>query len=671
MPPGGLLDLLSVGAVVLDGAGRIVLWSPQAEEVFGYTAQEALGRPAAPLLLDQRHQDMATQLFTDVMDTGASWAGAFPIRRKDGSTRLVEFRNMRLLDDRGDVYALGIAADQRLLRRVETRLALYQQLVFQSPIGLALLDQDLRYLRVNPALERINGVPAADHIGRRPRDILTFLDVEAIEASLKQVLATGEPIIDRKVVSRTAVDPDHDRAWSVSFYRLEGAQGQILGVANSVVDITPRHRAQIEAERGRRRLALIAAASTSVGTTLDVGRTAQELADAAVPEPADIAAVDILDSALELRPSTDNGEGPRRFRAMGLATAYPTEAADAADPIGLPASYHADRLVTRCVRTREPVLVPRLTRADLPRIARDERAAQRLADAGVHSYLAVPLTAHNHVLGTLALARARTQPPFDEDDVVLAGELAARAAIAIDNARWHQSVRNSAETLQRSLLPDPPPPLHGLDVASHYQPAQATSAVGGDWYDVIPLDHDRTALVIGDVMGHGIDAAAAMGRLRTATQAYADLSMSPDQVLHHLDQTTVKLETHLATCVYAVYDPHNHTLRISNAGHMPPVLIREGRRPRLLHLPTGAPLGVGGVEYRTIELPLSPHDRLVLYTDGLVETRHHLIDDRLELLLRLLEDSSAPSSATCTRLVDTLRDGDAMDDIALLIARAL
>ncbi|MCX3062891.1 SpoIIE family protein phosphatase [Streptomyces beihaiensis] len=669
-PPGGLLDLLSVCAVVVDSTGRIVLWSPQAEDVFGYTAQEALGEYAAPLLLHRRHQEAAARLFSEVMSTGTGWAGAFPIRHKDGRTRLVEFRNMRLLDDRGDVYALGIAADQPTLQRVETGLALSQQLITQSPIGLALLDQDLRYLLVNPALERINGLSAAEHIGHHPRDILTFLgDVDAIEATLREVLTTGVPVIDRNVVGRTPADPDHDHAWSVSYYRLEGAQGQVMGVANSVVDITPRHLARTEAERGRRRLDLIARASATVGTTLDVERTAQELADAVVPVLADVAAVDILDSALELR-SGDEGDGPRRFRAMGLATAYPTEAADAVDPIGHLASYHADRLITRCVRTAAPVLVPEVTDSDLPRVARDEDAAKRLATAGVHSYLAVPLTARDEVLGTLALARARTQAAFDQDDVLLARELAARAAIAIDNARWHQSVRSSAETLQRSLLPNPPPPLHGLDVCSRYQPAQASSAVGGDWYDVIPLDGERTALVVGDVMGHGIDAAAAMGRLRTATLAYSDLAMAPDEVLHHLDKTTAKLEPHIATCVYAVYDPHHHTLRISNAGHMPPVLIPHGHPPRLLNLPTGAPLGVGGVEYRTTDLALNPHDRLVLYTDGLVETRNHPIDDRLDLLLRLLTEHSHPTEATCTHLLETLRDGDTFDDIALLIAQA-
>lgn len=191
-PPGGLLDLLSVAAVVLDAAGRIVFWSPQADEVFGYTAEEALGQYAARLLVHEEQRDVVVGLFAEVMGTGESWAGAFPIRHKDGSTRLVEFRNMRLVDDLGDIYALGIAADQSTLQRVETDLALSQRLVSQAPIGIALLDTDLRYVLVNPELERINGVPAADHLGRYPHDILTSLDVESIESAMRRVLA-GTP----------------------------------------------------------------------------------------------------------------------------------------------------------------------------------------------------------------------------------------------------------------------------------------------------------------------------------------------------------------------------------------------------------------------------------------------------------------------------------------------
>ncbi|KPI14632.1 putative PAS/PAC sensor protein, partial [Actinobacteria bacterium OK006] len=224
----GLLDLLSVAAVLLDAEGRIVLWSPQAEELFGYTSQEALGQYAARLLVDDQHVELMIRLFSEVMRTGQGWAGAFPVRHKDGSTRLVEFRNMRLLDDRGDFYALGIATDEAALRQVERDLALSTRLVSQSPIGLAVLDTDLRYVAVNPALAQINGVRAEDHLGRPVREALPFLDVDPIEAALLHVLTSGEPLIDQHSVGRTPADPDNDHAWSASYYRLDGPGGRGL-----------------------------------------------------------------------------------------------------------------------------------------------------------------------------------------------------------------------------------------------------------------------------------------------------------------------------------------------------------------------------------------------------------------------------------------------------------
>ncbi|MFE0191073.1 SpoIIE family protein phosphatase [Streptomyces sp. NPDC058989] len=666
--PSGLLDLLGVAAVLLDAEGRIVLWSPQAEELFGYTAEEALGRYAARLLVHERHLDLVIRLFTEVMGTGRGWAGAFPVRRKDGSTRLVEFRNMRLLDDRGDFYALGIATDEAVLRQVERDVALSTRLVAQSPIGLAVLDTDLRYLAVNPALERINGVSAQDHLGRSVHEVLPFLDAEEIEGALRQVLETGDPLVDQYTLGRTPADPEHDHAWSVSYYRLEDPGGRVLGVAGLVVDVTDRHRATTEVARARRRLALLADGSARIGTTLEVERTARELADVAVPELADVAAVDILDSVLEDRPPPDPGTRQEHFRALAVKAAYPTEAVRAADPPGHFASYGPDRLVTRCVRTGRPILIPHVDDRELSHIARDPEAAALLARAGIHTYLTTPLIARGEVLGALGLTRARNPLPFDEDDLTLAGELADRAAVCIDNARLYQGQRDAALTLQRSLLPARPPQPSGLEIATRYQPAGTTSEVGGDWFDVIPLVADKTALVVGDVMGSGINAATTMGRLRTASSTLADLDIPPTDVLRHIDKITAGLDQY-ATCAYAVYDPHRAACRIAVAGHLPPVLMRARRPPELLDLPTGVPLGVGGVPFESTTFDLHPGDQLVLYTDGLVESRRHAIDERLDLLCRLLATPDPTLEDTCNRLLDTLRDPDDHDDVAVLIAR--
>ncbi|MEU6350849.1 SpoIIE family protein phosphatase [Streptomyces sp. NPDC047072] len=667
--PSGLLDVLGMASVVLDTEGRIVLWSPQAEELFGYPAREALGTYAAQLMIHEQHVDLVVKLFADVMETGQSWAGAFPIRHKDGSTRLVEFRNMRLMDDRGDVYALGLCADQETVRRLDRDVALSTRLVSQSPIGLAVMDTDLRYVSVNPALEQLNGIPAAEHIGRTMAEVLPHLDVAAFEAAAREVLRTGVPLVDRHTVGRTPADPDTEHAWSISVYRLEDAMGNVLGVAGSVLDVTEQHRAAVEAEAARHRLALVADASARIGTTLDLDRTARELADVAVPALADVAAVHLLEAVVQGRPSTLGPADPATTRSLAVRADRSPEALDAADPPGRVVEYAADRLVTECVRTTSPVLVTQVGPEDLARIGRTPEAAALLAKAGVHSYLAVPLTARGEVLGALALKRTGGAAPFDEDDLLLARELAARAAVQIDNARWYQDARDTALTLQRSLLPSHPPVTGGLEVASRYQPAGATAEVGGDWFDVIPLDGGKTALVVGDVMGSGITAAATMGRLRTATRTLASLDLDPARLLEHLDRITQELDHSIATCLYTVYDPEKGECRIANAGHLPPARLCPDGPPELLELPTGAPLGVGGVAFATTAFDLRPGDRLVLYTDGLVETRQHPLDERLDALLDLLGGRDRPLEEVCDLLLRTLHQPDNSDDVALLIAR--
>ncbi|MEV6665375.1 SpoIIE family protein phosphatase [Streptomyces nigra] len=672
MGPSGLLDVLKVASVVLDVEGRIVLWSPQAEELFGYPAREALGEYAARIMVHEQHLDLVVKLFADVMETGEGWAGAFPIRRKDGGTRLVEFRNMRLLDDQGDVYALGLCADQSTVRQVERDVALSTRTIAQAPVGLTVLDTELRYVSVNPALAELNGLPAEAHLGHMPHELMQ--DAEAartVEAALRAVLRTGEPVINRRIVGRTRAHPDMDRFWSISLYRLEDTAGTVLGVAGMAVDITEQHQAAVAAETARRRLALIADASARIGTTLELDRTAGELADVAVPELADVAAVDLLDGVVQGRRSTLGPAEPAVIRALAVRSAHDTGAVEAADPPGHIARYGPDRLVTECVRTGDPVLVARVGEEDLPRIARSPEAARQLGRAGLHSYLAVPLIARGEVLGALDLKRIHNPLPFSEDDLLLARELAARAAIQIDNARWYQNARDTALTLQRSMLPSHPPVTGGLEVASRYQPAGAAAEVGGDWFDVIPLEGAKTALVVGDVMGSGIEAAATMGRLRTATHTLASLDLEPTRLLEHLDTITQGLDHSIATCLYAVHDPELRQCRIANAGHLPPVRVRPGRPPELLELPTGAPLGVGGVAFSTTTVDLAPGDQLVFYTDGLVETRRHPLDERLDALLALLDDPGRPLQECCDLLLRTLHQPENSDDVALLIARVL
>ncbi|MDQ8702932.1 SpoIIE family protein phosphatase [Streptomyces sp. LHD-70] len=672
LEPGGLLDVLGVAAVVLDSDGRIALWSPQAETLFGYTAAEALGRPAARILVDEEHLDLVLSLFTEVMSSGQPWAGVFPVRHKENGTRLAEFRNMRLEDKRGNVYALGLASERATLQRMERDLALSLRLFSQSPIGLAVMNTDLRYVMVNPALERINGIPAAEHLGHTVSEALPFLNGEAVESAMHEVLATGTPALDTFTVGRTPADPESEHAWSVSLHRLEDpGQKRVIGLAVSVVDITEQHRAATAAARAQRRLAMIADATERIGTTLDLDRTARELADCLVPEFADIAAVDLLDSVLKFgSPARPPATGGALVRAVAVASAaHPTFAERASEPTGRTSRYESNRLVSQCVRSGRPTLIANVRQQDLARMGRDRDVSALLEEAGVHSYMAIPLRARGTVLGALTLARTRNPLSFDHDDLLLAGELAARAAVAIDNARGYQQQSHAALSLQRHLLPHRPVKPPGLDIAYRYQPATTAGEVGGDWFDVIRLAGESSALVVGDVMGSGINAAASMGQLRTATRTLAGLGLAPADVLTHLDRIAGELDETLATCVYAEYDPHTGRCRIATAGHLPPVLCRPDERPQLLSLPTGAPLGVGGVPFEAAEFTLTDGDELLLYTDGLVEIREEDIGTRLATLIDLLDQPRRSLEETCDLLLTQLRRHGDPDDVAVLIAR--
>ncbi|CAL9282167.1 hypothetical protein SUDANB135_00551 [Streptomyces sp. SudanB135_2055] len=668
--PSGLLDLLGVAAAVLDDEGRITLWSPEAERLFGYSSAEALGRYAADLLIDPPHRSQVLDLFARVL-SGESWAGGFPIRCKDGTVRQTEFRNVPLQDDQHHAYALGIATDQKQLRELETGLALTSRLFHHAPFGVAVLDPDLRYMLVNPVLEKIHGKPAGETVGRHPSEVIPVPDTSRIEAAMHRVLATGEPLLNQSTLSTTPSDPDPraEHAWSASYYRLQDQRGHILGVAVTVVDDTERHRAAAEAGRVRGRLATLAEAGMRIGSSLDLDRTAHELADIAVDDLADVAAVDVLDVIFTAADPAvpDPGQGTA-FRPLAVAARPPTDAVRAADPVGESVIYAADRLVTQCVRTGRPVLVPHLTAESFRRLG--TRPDSGILDrAGAHSYLAVPLRAHGCVLGALSLLRVHDPRPFDEDDRDFAVELADRAAICVDNARWYRHERDTALALQRSLLPHRAPDRPGLGIATRYRPADDTSEIGGDWYDVLPLAGDGTALVIGDVMGSGATAAATMGQLRTATRALARLDLPPGAVLSGLDSLAEDLDSSFATCTYLTCRPAAGTCEIATAGHLPPVVIRPDGTTGLIDPAPGPPLGIGGTTFTTHRLTLAPGSRVLLYTDGLVETRTDPIDDRLQLLLDLLtRHAHRELEDTCDLLLEELRHPGSRDDVALLLA---
>ncbi|UUU35609.1 SpoIIE family protein phosphatase [Streptomyces sp. CA-210063] len=419
----------------------------------------------------------------------------------------------------------------------------------------------------------------------------------------------------------------------------------------------------------RRRLELLSEASVRIGTTLDVRRTARELAETAVPRIADFITIDLAEPVLRGEEAADPRSDLRRTVVHGIRDDLPFS------PVGKQVDYGPTAPQLRCLTSGEAVLEPDLKTA-APWLAQDPEHTERLL-SHVHSLIAVPLVARGVVLGVAAFYRAQDPAPFGDDDRSLAQELAHRAALSIDNARRYTRERTMVLALQRSLLPQGLPDQDSVEVAHRYLPAE--SDIGGDWYDVIPLSGSRIGLFVGDVVGHGLLSAATMGRVRTAARSFAELDFPPDEVLTHLDNLVGRLDREDpvsdgggiigATCLYAVYDPTSQLCTMARAGHPPPALVDPDGTVSFPELPAGPPLGLGGLPFEAAEFHLGDGSQLVLYTDGLIEDRERDVDVVLDQLRAALAHPERTPEETCRVVLDTVAPAHPGDDIALLVAR--
>ncbi|MEU5319226.1 SpoIIE family protein phosphatase [Streptomyces sp. NPDC021056] len=426
----------------------------------------------------------------------------------------------------------------------------------------------------------------------------------------------------------------------------------------------------------RRRLEFLHDAGVRIGTTLDVTRTAEELAEVTVPRFADFVAVDLPDGVLlGEEPGPLGADTPLRRVALG-AVHEESHLHTVGDLVRYPASTPQARGLEARQSMLEPVRAAAGGRPD-----HDPARGERILAAGIHSLVTVPLRARGETLGLVSFYRAEKTAPFEDDDLALAQELAGRAAICIDNARRYTREHNTALALQRSLLPRGRSEQSAVEVAYRYLPAQA--GVGGDWFDVIPLSGARVALVVGDVVGHGLHAAATMGRLRTAVHNFCSLDLPPDDLLTHLDDLVGRLDRGEgwaaesspdsgivgATCLYAVYDPVSRRCTLTRAGHPLPAVVDPDGTVTFVDLPSAPPLGLGGMPFETVELELAEGSQLVLYTDGLIEDRHRDIDAGMQRLGAVLAQAGRPPEETCEAVLDALLPARPSDDVALLVAR--
>ncbi|MFB7941950.1 SpoIIE family protein phosphatase, partial [Streptomyces sp. NPDC056049] len=563
------------------------------------------------------------------------------------------------------LVALGTGLVSRRLRRQThglgpaemTRMYEHHDAVLHAVReGVLITGRDHRLLLANDEARRLLDLPA-DAEGRPVAELGLDPSLTALLSSDR--IATDEVHLaaDRLLALNKRVTPP-----------LGGQHGSVV----TLRDTTELRSLSGRAEVARERLTLLYDAGVRIGTTLDVVRTAEELAEVASPGFADVVTVELLDPVLSGEEPAGAGTELRRTALAGLTEDHPLY------PYGELIRFVPGSPVDTSVTEGRSVVVPDLASSTGWR-AQDEERARRVLLYGIHSLAVVPLRARGVVLGVANFWRSGASPPFTDEDLSFAEELANRAAVSIDNARRYTREHTMAVTLQRSLMPRSLPGDETLDVASRYLPAE--SGVGGDWFDVIPLPGARVALVVGDVVGHGLHAAATMGRLRIAVHNFSALDLSPDELLWRLDELVTLIDEQDepsegwgetitgATCLCVVHDSVSGEVSVATAGHLPPAVVRPDGSVDFLEPPVSPPLGLGnGMPVETVRTILPEGSRLVLYTDGLLENRTRDHDAGLAALRDALSGPGRSPEETCAAVIDTMLPTGSGDDVALLVA---
>ncbi|MGW3150955.1 SpoIIE family protein phosphatase [Streptomyces sp. NPDC001177] len=676
-----------VAYALLDAHGMLLGWNAGAERLLGYTAEEVRGRHGADLLHTRSDAtDLAARCGVDEVTD----LGRVPLRHRDGRRVDAVLWAHPFRSTEGTWQWLLQAADADTSRRREVSDALLRGLLTESPFLLDVFDTELRFVAQTEAKVRADWYSGKDFTGHTVTEVAPpgLLDWAAVEARQRQVLDSGEALIQTEVRGHTLDAPGHEHVWSESILPLRNQSGQVIAVAQVVADVTERAVA-------RERLALVNDASTQIGSTLDVLRTAQELVDVAVPRFADHAYVNLLEPVFGGQDPTAGPVPPAgvRLRRAAHSAGERSEMGVAVGDLDAFAS-RPDSLIARCLASGKSLIMPGREVAAVLAEARPDRATV-LSKFNVHSWMVTPMFARGAALGTVVFGRSEHAEPFDADDRLLAEEFVARASVCIDNASRYSRERTTALGLQRSLLPQQLPSLTAVTTASRYVPASGTTVLGGAWFDVIPLSGTRVALVVGDVLGTGLHATVTMGRLRTAVRTLADLDLAPDELLTHLDDQVKRLQAEQGagarpevvgvTCAYAVYDPIAHSCVLAQAGHTPPILLRVDGSVRSLELPSSPRLGLGGAPFETTEVNLAEGELLVMYTAGLLGEPEQATDTGPEPLLEVLSNMqtgtaptpTASSSAEvwpeleriCDTLIQRLPPVSQHNSAALLVAR--
>ncbi|MFB7468033.1 SpoIIE family protein phosphatase [Streptomyces sp. NPDC056224] len=649
--------------------GIVTEWSEEARRLLGYVPSEVVGLSAAQLLADDVG-DAARR----VPPEQERWSGTVALRHRDGTRLEVGLLAHRWTSTGGSTKWFVVSAVTGGEPRTPWGEPLNEWAFSQSPCFLAVFDEDLRLVRANVGMERTLSLTEAQMRGLRLPEIAPDPVSDETERKMRLALETGEPQDVNAFVRPAGASTEH--SWATSLAPLRDPEGRVRAVCLAAHDITG-----IEVDRQQMLLPNLAGAR--IGTTMDIARTAQELADAAVPGLADFAVVDLLEPLPHgEEPSPGPLTGPVTVRRTGVRSIL-EGSPESLLAAGGAAVYPALSPCADCLATGRGAVYGAADSTVARWLAEDPGAAW-IGASGTHSMMVVPLRAGGITLGLAVFGRHQRLEPFHPEDLWLAEELATRAAGSMHTARRYTREHTNTMTLQRSLLPQTLPRHAALEIASRYLPAGGQAGVGGDWFDVIPLSGARVALVVGDVVGHGIRAAATMGRLRTAVRTLADVDLPPDELLTHLDDLVIHLSADDAdqeatgeaaslgigtTCLYVVYDPVTRRCTVARAGHPPPAVVSPDGSVYLLDVPAGPPLGLGGLPFETVDVELPENSILALYTDGLLQPRDHDIDEALDSMFVALSQPASTLETVCDRVLTGLLTHPPDDDVALLVAR--
>jgi serine phosphatase RsbU (regulator of sigma subunit)/PAS domain-containing protein/anti-sigma regulatory factor (Ser/Thr protein kinase) len=680
--PGGVTY---TATATIDDRGILTGWSEEARQLLGHEPSAVVGRPAAALLAGGPETAGRAPAGRD------RWHGTVALRHQDG--RRVELRLLahRRTTDDGDTDWLVVTAVPGGPHPAEDE-PLAEWTFAQAPFAVALFDTDLRLLRANRRMERTLALPeaamrglclphiapgtAGEEIGRRMR--------QAVESGAAQETAARlGPDLGRPTLLTPLKDgAGRVRAVCLSAHRHSEDTTVPLRTQDSAARLLTAGDAEPGGRPGDLGVHGTRSGDSGAGAGEDFASAAQELADAAVPRIADFVAVDVLDSPRAAdQPALGPAAGIVVLRRAAVR-AVPDGGAAPGTGVGESTAYEAGSPPAESLTSGRSALYD-TTDPVVAAWAEVDPGAAWLRAYGTRSLMVVPLITEGARLGVVLFGRHRRTEPFGPQDLRLAEERTAKAAAALHRVRRYSWARTTTMALQRSLLPHKLPEQAALEIATRYLPAATRAGVGGDWFDVIPLSAARVALVVGDVVGHGIRASATMGRLRTAVRTLADVDLPADELLTHLDDLVLRLsadegsagpEAETAggigtTCLYAVYDPVSRTCTLARAGHPPPAVVTPDGTVRFLDVPAGPPLGLGGLPFESFEIELPEGSLLALYTDGLLEARDHDIDVALDKMFAALARPAATLDSVCDRVLAELLSHRPDDDIALLVAR--